>query len=121
MARDLEVDFVKIDGAWIRSATVDELSRQVVESVATTASTIGARTVAEWVENDTTRDFLAELGIDYVQGLLIGPPMPIDEGRSQDDETPRQPGRSPGSASHAVDVHPSAVVTTEPAAFGEHA
>ena len=121
VARDLEVDFVKIDGAWIRSATVDELSRQVVESVATTASTIGARTVAEWVENDTTRDFLAELGIDYVQGFLIGPPMPIDEVRSQDDETPRQPGRSPGSASHAVDVHPSAVVTTEPAAFGEHA
>ena len=81
VARDVEVDFLKIDGAWVRDATIDQLSRQVVEAIAATAHTLGARTVAEWVENDSTRDFLSELGIDFVQGFLTGRPEPLDASR----------------------------------------
>ena len=75
---DVEVDFLKIDGAWVRDATIDELSRQVVEAIASTAHTLGARTIAEWVENESTRDFLNSLGIDFVQGFHTGRPAPLD-------------------------------------------
>ena len=78
VARDVEVDFLKIDGAWVRDATIDELSRQVVEAIASTAHTLGARTIAEWVENESTRDFLNSLGIDFVQGFHTGRPAPLD-------------------------------------------
>ena len=81
VARDVEVDFLKIDGAWVRDATIDQLSRQVVEAIAAAAATLGARTVAEWVEDQGTRDFLAELGIDLVQGFLTGRPVPLDPPR----------------------------------------
>lgn len=79
VARTTPVDVLKIDGAWVREATTDPLCRQVVEAIAGAAKTLGALTVAEWVEDDETRRFLEDLGVDYVQGWLTGRPQPLDE------------------------------------------
>ena len=78
VARAVEVDIVKIDGGWVRDATTDALSRQVVESIATAARILEAITIAEWVEDDATRSFLSDLGVDLVQGYLTGRPQPLD-------------------------------------------
>ena len=67
------------DGSWVREATTDPLCRQVVEAIAGAAKTLGTSTVAEWVEDDETRRFLEDLGVDYVQGWLTGRPRPLIE------------------------------------------
>ena len=77
VARSVPVDFLKIDGTWVRDSVTDQLSRQVVHGTVAAARTLGSLTVAEWVEDASTREFLADLGVDYVQGYLTGRPEPL--------------------------------------------
>ena len=80
LARTVPVDFLKIDGTWVRDAVSDQLSRQVVQGVVAAARTLGSLTVAEWVEDEPTRAFLSDLGVDYIQGYLTGLPEPLTLG-----------------------------------------
>lgn len=78
LVRDLEVDLLKIDGRWVRSALVDDLSNAVVTAIVEAASIIGAKVVGEWVEDAATIEFLHLLGVDFAQGYLTGVPAPLD-------------------------------------------
>lgn len=77
--RDLPVQYVKIDGSFVRDILENPLSEAIVESVARISRVIHARTVAEYVENDTIMSRLRELGIDFAQGYRIGKPKPLDD------------------------------------------
>lgn len=83
VARDLGVDILKIDGAWVRQCVRDQLSNAVVTSIVEVASILNADVVAEWVEDRETLDYLSWLGVRFAQGFLLGMPGPLDDCTSQ--------------------------------------
>ncbi len=76
--RNLDVDFVKLDGVFIKSITTDAVNRATVKCIVDLARAMGKETIAEFVEDAATISVLEGLGVDYVQGYAIGGPEPID-------------------------------------------
>ncbi|MDY0163102.1 EAL domain-containing protein [Desulfobotulus sp.] len=74
--RELGVDFIKIDGSFVRNLHERQEDRSVVRAIVQVAREMGIRTVAEFVEKPETLTLLSEIGVDYVQGFLIGKPAP---------------------------------------------
>ncbi|MCB1866181.1 MAG: EAL domain-containing protein [Chromatiales bacterium] len=74
----LPVDFLKIDGSFIREISSSEIDFRMVESVANWSRVLGIRTVAEYVEDPRVLGTLAELRIDFAQGFAIGRPAPFE-------------------------------------------
>ena len=70
--RKLPVDFVKIDGTFIRDLLIDETDRIFVKSIIDIAHNLGIKTIAEFVENAEILDAVTELGAEYAQGFAIG-------------------------------------------------
>lgn len=77
--KELPVDLIKIDGSFIRNVTRRGKDHAMVEATVVVARAFGAATVAEYVEDEATLRCLRELGVDWVQGYLVGRPVPIDE------------------------------------------
>lgn len=73
------VDFLKIDGAFIREVRTSAVDRAMVEMIAKTAGLLGMEVIAEFVETTDLIALLADMGVDYVQGYAIGRPMPLDQ------------------------------------------
>jgi len=76
---DLPVQYIKIDGVFIRDILENELSDAIVTSVVNIAKVIHAFTVAEHVENDRILERLRNYDIDYVQGFAIDRPRRLTE------------------------------------------
>ncbi|HEX3140170.1 MAG TPA: EAL domain-containing protein, partial [Rhizobacter sp.] len=75
----LPVDYVKIDGAFVKDMSKDAVDFAMVEAIHKIAHRMGLRTVAEFVQNDATIEMLRGLGVDYVQGYGVGKPRPLDD------------------------------------------
>jgi diguanylate cyclase (GGDEF)-like protein len=75
----LPVDYVKIDGIFVRSMLDSPLHRAIVESVQRIGGMLKIDTVAESVETQPMADMLSTMGIHYAQGWLYGKPKPIAE------------------------------------------
>ncbi|HEX5757305.1 MAG TPA: EAL domain-containing protein [Arenimonas sp.] len=75
----LDVDYFKIDGSFVRKIESSPLSLSIVRAITDIAHNIGKRTVAEFVETDSIRARLTELGVDYAQGYALDAPMPIED------------------------------------------
>lgn len=75
--RSLPVDFVKIDGSFVKSMVTDPVNRAIVESIHRVAKLCGMQTVAEWVEDVPTLTALREIGVDHAQGWGVGRPMSL--------------------------------------------
>ncbi len=75
--KQLPVDFLKIDGSFVKDMLDDPIDRAMVEAIHHVGHVMGIRTVAEFVEHDATRKCLQEIGVDYVQGYGIGKPAPF--------------------------------------------
>ena len=73
----LKVDFVKIDGEFVRSMLDDEMNSAIVEAVNTIGHIASIETIAEFVENDAILQQLKKLGLDYAQGWAVGYPQPF--------------------------------------------
>jgi EAL domain-containing protein (putative c-di-GMP-specific phosphodiesterase class I) len=80
LLKHLPISFLKIDMEFVRDMVTDAADRHVVAAVVSLAKGLGQRTIAEGVEDEATLALLAEMGVDYAQGYLIGRPAPIDEG-----------------------------------------
>jgi EAL domain-containing protein (putative c-di-GMP-specific phosphodiesterase class I) len=76
--KTLPVDFIKIDGQFIRDLLTDPLDMAAVRCFAEVAKVVGIKTVAEFVEVPETLPVLRDLGIDFAQGYLIHRPEPIE-------------------------------------------
>ena len=72
--QQLLVDYVKIDGAYIRSITESRRERAIVQGVLTTCKCLGIKTVAEMIEKEDQHKCLLSLGVDLGQGWLYGRP-----------------------------------------------
>lgn len=75
--KSLAVDFIKIDGAFVRDMIDDEVDYAMVEAVNRIGHVMGIRTTAEYVENDQILEKLRELGVDFAQGFGIHAPEPL--------------------------------------------
>lgn len=75
--KSLDVDILKIDGAFIRDLGKDNVDLALVRSMSQVGHALGKRTIAEWVENEAAMVRLAEVGIDYAQGYAIHAPAPL--------------------------------------------
>jgi len=73
----LPVDFLKIDGTFVRDMATDEMDYAIVEAIHRIAHILGMQTVAEIVEDQVTLDRLCALGVDYAQGYYIARPEPL--------------------------------------------
>ncbi|MEW8190454.1 MAG: EAL domain-containing protein [Candidatus Thiodiazotropha endolucinida] len=75
--KNLPVDFIKIDGLFVRGVATDPSDRAIVHSINDIAHSLGKKTIAEYVEDAAILRFLYESGINYVQGHFLSPPMDI--------------------------------------------
>jgi diguanylate cyclase (GGDEF)-like protein/PAS domain S-box-containing protein len=73
----LAVDYLKIDGSFIRDMVDDAIDYAMVESINQLGHVMGIRTIAEYVENEAIRDLLRGMGVDFAQGLAVGPIEPL--------------------------------------------
>jgi len=74
----LPVDYLKIDGSFVREIVSDEVSHSMVEAICQIGKTMDLIMVAEFVGDDETVEALRDIGVDYVQGFHIGTPEPIE-------------------------------------------
>ena len=89
--KQLPVDFVKIDGSFIRHLTTDRDDQVMVKALADIAHSYGKLTVAEFVESSQSMTMLRDFGVDYAQGFFIGRPIPATELIQQLASTHTQP------------------------------
>ena len=75
--KNVNADLLKIDGSFIRNIVSNSLDYQIVASICHLARMKKMRVVAEYVENEEIREAVLSLGIDYMQGYLIGKPQPL--------------------------------------------
>ena len=75
----LKVDFLKIDGSFVRHIASDSVNRAVVEAANQIGHAMGIQTVAEFVENDEILQLLRDIGVDFAQGYGVAKPQPMEE------------------------------------------
>ncbi len=75
--KHLPVDYVKIDGGFVKDMLEDPIDRAMVESINHIGHVMGKKTIAEFVENVQTLEALRAIGVDYAQGLVIARPVPF--------------------------------------------
>ncbi len=75
--KQLKVDYLKIDGSFVRQIMTSATDRAMVESINNIGHVMGIQTIAECVEDDDMLNALRKIGIDYVQGYHIHYPEPI--------------------------------------------
>lgn len=77
--RNLQVDYLKIDGSFVRGIDQPGLSEAVVRSITDIAHLLDMRAVGEQVETAQQLDLLRGIGVDYGQGYFFQRPQPIAE------------------------------------------
>jgi diguanylate cyclase (GGDEF)-like protein/PAS domain S-box-containing protein len=75
--KHLPVDFLKIDGSFVRSMLDDPVDRALVETIHKIGHVLGMQTVAEAVESDAVLEALRAIGVEYAQGYGIAEPEPF--------------------------------------------
>ena len=91
--RNMPIDYLKIDGAFIRNINTDPIDFAMVETIHRIGGIMGVRTVAESVESEGVLAALALIGVDYAQGFHISRPVPMDQIKLLG---PAPTGRTPG-------------------------
>ncbi|ECE8683220.1 EAL domain-containing protein, partial [Salmonella enterica subsp. enterica serovar Typhimurium] len=77
--KNVDADILKIDGSFIRNIVSNSLDYQIVASICHLARMKNMQVVAEYVESEEIRSVVLSLGIDYLQGYLIGEPQLLSE------------------------------------------
>ncbi|MDH4133702.1 MAG: EAL domain-containing protein, partial [Gammaproteobacteria bacterium] len=77
--KKLRVDYLKIDGEFIKDVVNDPIDRATVAAIHQIGTAMGIPTVAEYVENDAILAALMDLGVSFVQGFGIARPVPAEQ------------------------------------------
>jgi len=75
--KGLPIDYLKIDGSLVRDMAVDTVDLEMVKAINQVGHVVGAKTIAEFVEDDTILNLLRELGVDYAQGFGLQRPREL--------------------------------------------
>jgi EAL domain-containing protein (putative c-di-GMP-specific phosphodiesterase class I) len=70
----LPVDYVKIDGTFVRDILKDPVDQAMVRSINQISHSLGKKTVAEFVESKEVLEQIRLIGVDYAQGYFLGKP-----------------------------------------------
>ncbi|MDT3735805.1 MAG: EAL domain-containing protein [Denitratisoma sp.] len=73
--KHLPVDYVKIDGAFVRDMFAEPMNIEVVSAINNIAHSLGMQTIAEFVETEGALNRLREMGVDFAQGHAVGRPF----------------------------------------------
>lgn len=76
--KEFPVDYLKIDGSFVRGVLTDEVSRAMVESINQIGHIMHLKTIAEFVENGDLAVCLESIGVDFLQGYGISEPLPFE-------------------------------------------
>jgi len=74
--KSLPVDYVKIDGSFVKQMDVNNEDRIFVKVLTEVSQAFGKKIIAEFVENKEILGLLGELGVDYAQGYYVSKPIP---------------------------------------------
>ena len=77
--KNLPVDFLKIDGQFVKDILEDRVDLTMVKAINEVAHVMGKKTIAEFVENQNIFDLLQTLGVNYAQGYGIAEPIPVHD------------------------------------------
>ena len=77
--KTLPVDYLKIDGAFVKGIIDDDIDLALVRSINDVGKVMGKATIAKFVENERILDELRRIGVDYAQGYGISCPSPIEQ------------------------------------------
>ncbi len=77
--KNLPVDFLKIDGVFVKDILDDPMDFAMVKSINEIGQLMGKQTIAEFVESEAILEKLREIGVDYAQGYGIGRPEPLEQ------------------------------------------
>lgn len=73
----LPVNYLKIDGEFVRKLGTGRIDQEVVRSIVRLAGSVDTRTIAEFVGDQPTYELLSDYGVDYAQGFHVGAPRPV--------------------------------------------
>jgi len=76
--KEFPVDYLKIDGSFIKDIVSDSVDRKLVDAINRMAHSMGLKTVAEYVESREILHLLDKMNIDYAQGYFIQKPIKVD-------------------------------------------
>ena len=76
--KNLPVDYLKIDGCFIRNMDRDQIDYTMVQAISSMCRVLGLSTIGEFAENETIIGMLREIGVDYAQGYGISRPIPLE-------------------------------------------
>jgi diguanylate cyclase (GGDEF)-like protein/PAS domain S-box-containing protein len=79
--KTLPVDYLKIDGAYTCNLISDQINQEMVSAMIKLARTLEFRVIAEQVEQQEDFDWLREVGVDFVQGNFVEPPVTLGSGQ----------------------------------------
>jgi diguanylate cyclase (GGDEF)-like protein/PAS domain S-box-containing protein len=79
----IPIDFVKIDGEFIRQLPSSPTDQLILDSIVQMSRGLGKRTIAEFAGDDATVELLRERGVDFAQGYHLGRPMPVSAALSE--------------------------------------
>jgi diguanylate cyclase (GGDEF)-like protein len=75
--KNLPVDYLKIDGSFIKDLASSDVDQQLVQAMVAVANGLGKQTIAEFVGDQATIELLQGYGVDYAQGYFIGRPVDV--------------------------------------------
>lgn len=79
LLKRLRLDYVKIDGSFVRDCAKNYVDSAILESIVRLAKLLKIKTIAEYVVDATTAELLRIIGVDYGQGAAFGRAGPIEE------------------------------------------
>lgn len=75
--KNLPVDFLKIDGSFVKDIETDPIDLAMVQAINTIGHVMGLKTIAEYVVSEAILERLRRIGVDYGQGYHLGEPQPL--------------------------------------------
>jgi diguanylate cyclase (GGDEF)-like protein/PAS domain S-box-containing protein len=75
--KTLPMDYLKIDGSFIKNLAGDAVNQAMVAAMIELSRSLNFRVVAEHVEDQWALDTVTGMGIDFVQGFMVGRPQPL--------------------------------------------
>jgi len=75
--KNLQMDYLKIDGSFMRNLARDSVNQAMVTAMIKLARTLNFKVIAEQVEDAAALDAARKMGVDFVQGYAIGKPVPL--------------------------------------------
>ncbi len=75
--KHLPVDFIKIDGSFVKDVSHDPVAVAMVRAINDVGHVMGKKTVGEFVDGEIVLNALREIGVDFAQGNWISPPVPF--------------------------------------------